>query len=165
MKINNHPLVGTRSWKKPFEERVEEVTDASVWRAAAILTLLRHLQIMLIDNDPRVTYAAKEDLANAESEFSLMVISVFGEEVERDMDALIQAIEVCIDTIDEDIIEIWADETSKLAEVLMRANVEESGSWTYTNSSGLTLSFDARKQMMHTNDPSGDALLALANIG
>ena len=140
------------------------VDDASVWRAAAMLTLLRHLQIMLIDQDPRVTYAAKEDLAVADSEFSQMVTCVFGDGVERDIDALVQAIEVCIDEPGEDIAVLWSGGIERLTTVLMKATVEENGDWEYTDPNGLSLSFKADEQFMRTNDESGDALMALANI-
>lgn len=164
MKINNSPRVGTTAWNKPMSTKGGDVDDASVWRAAAMLTLLRHLQIMLIDQDSRVTYAAKEDLAVADSEFSQMVICVFGDGVERDIDALVQAIEVCIDEPGEDIAELWAGGIARLTTVLMKATVKENGDWSYTDPNGLSLSFKAVEQFMRTNDESGDALMALANI-
>ena len=168
MKINNKNMVGAAGWHKPVvafgDDATGEPDDGSVLRAAALLIILRHLQVMLIDNDPRVVYAVREDLNDSESEVTLMVKSVFGDEVVLDTDAVIQALEVCIDEPGEDIAVLWNAEIAKLALILEKADMKETGDWSYTDVNGLTLSFSAKKQMMQTNDESGDALLTLANI-
>lgn len=164
MAINNLPLVGTVAWQPALPESDGLVTDADVLRVAALMVLLRHIQVMLIDNDQRVTYAAKEDLMVNDSEFSLMIRMAFDDSVTRDVDALLQALEIHIDEPSDEIAALWSDEINKLTNVIEKATVVKNGGWSYTDRTGLTLSFNVQRQCMETNDESGDALMALANI-